>query len=148
MSYEDEQYKVAQKRVKQKKGFYGHLSAYILVGLFFFIMNITTDPHDMWFHFPMLGWGIGLGMHYFRVFGLPFVGSLDASWEQREIERELQKMSGSKPKQALKEEFHEVDELDLENRYSFDKEEEDLNRWEKYDDRDMREIKRDFDERF
>lgn len=148
MSYEDEHYKVARKRVKQKKGFYGHLMAYILVGLFFFIMNITTDPKDMWFHFPMLGWGIGLGMHYFRVFGFPFVGSLDTSWEQREIERELQKMSGKKRPKALREDFHEIDELDLDNSYSFDKEEEDLSRWEKYDDRDMKDLRKDFDERF
>ncbi|MFK7949100.1 MAG: 2TM domain-containing protein [Saprospiraceae bacterium] len=148
MSYEDEQYKAAKKRVKLKKGFYGHFSAYVLVGLFFFIMNITTDPNDIWFHFPMLGWGIGLGMHYFRVFGLPFVGSLDASWEQQEIERELQKMSGKKTTKALKDEFHEIDELNLDNRYSFDEKEEDLSRWEKYDDRDMREIRKDFDDRF
>lgn len=147
MSYEDEQYLIAKKRVKKKKRFYGHLMAYILVGIFFFILNITTDPYDMWFHFPMMGWGIGLGMHYFRVFGFPFVGSLDASWEQREIEKELRKISGKKPK-TLKEDFHEIDELDLENRYSFDKEEEDLSRWEDYKDKDMKDIRRDFNERF
>lgn len=147
MPYEDEQYKAAKKRVKKKKGFYGHLSAYILVGFFFFILNMTTDPNDIWFHFPMLGWGIGLGMHYFGVFGLPFVGSLDASWEQKEIERELQKMSGRKPK-ALNDVNHEIDELDLDNRYTFDKEEESLDHWEKYDDRDMKEIRKDFNEQF
>jgi len=148
MPYEDEQYEVAKKRVKQKKRFYGHLTAYILVGLFFFITNITTSPYDIWFHFPMLGWGIGLGMHYFKVFGLPFVGSLDASWEQREIERELQKMSGRKPTKKLKEDYHEIDELDLDNNYSFDKADDDLSRWDNYDNKDMREIRKDFNERF
>ena len=39
--------------------------------------------------------------------------------------------------------------MDLDNRYHFDKKEEDLNRWdEEHDNKDMREIRQDFNDRF
>lgn len=86
---EDPTYRAARKQVKKKKGFYVHLAVYLAVGLFFFLMNIATDPNDMWFFFPMLPWLIGLAIHYLVVFGFPGTGILTEEWEKRELEQEL-----------------------------------------------------------
>lgn len=85
----------AKKRVKAKKGFYGHLSAFIAVGAFFLAMNLLTyDAKDpaLWFFFPMLPWGIGLLIHYFTVFGLPGNRALSQKWEEEEMAREMDRL--------------------------------------------------------
>ncbi len=92
---EKDVYELAKKRVKKKKGFYGHLSAFIAVSIFFFIMNVATygESGEWWFFFPVLPWSIGLIIHYFSVFGLPGnVGNAD--WEEREIEKEARRIRG------------------------------------------------------
>lgn len=147
MSIEQEKYEAAKKQVKLKKGFYRHLASYIIIGIFFFVMNMTTDPNELWFQFPMMAWGIGLAFHYLGVFGFPFIGALDSTWEAKEIERELEKMGVTEPKR-LSSESHEVDALDLENRYPFDKKKESLEQWENYDTRDTKEIREDFNKQF
>jgi len=87
----EDQYRHAKKKVKKKKGFFKHLSAYLAVGSFFFALNMITDPFDVWFVFPMLPWSVGIIIHYFSVFGFPG-GALTDEWEEREIEREMRKL--------------------------------------------------------
>lgn len=89
MNYDSREYIRARKRVKVKKGFFGHLSAYLAVSIFFLVINIATFDGEFWFFYPMLGWGIGLMIHYFSVFGIPGIGKFDADWEEREIMKEL-----------------------------------------------------------
>ena len=113
----EDQYKRARKRVLAKKGFFWHLGSYVAVGIFFFTMNMLTDPFDTWWPFPMLGWGIGLATHYFAVFGLPGTDILTKEWEDREMEKELRRM-GYDPAQEIYEEEEnlepaEEEELDL-----------------------------------
>ena len=66
----EKMYREAQKRVKDKKSFYSHLASYLMMSIFFFVLNALTSFGDWWFYWPLLGWGIGLVMHYFRVFGV------------------------------------------------------------------------------
>lgn len=95
----------ARRRVKQKKGFYGHLSAYIAVGIFFFMMNIfTMENGEVWFMFPLMPWGAGLLIHYFSVFGLFGKNTID--WEVKEFEKEKERL-----RRKFKVEDHE-DEYD------------------------------------
>lgn len=90
---EDYIYRKARKRVKQKKGFYGHLSVYIAVGVFFLTMNLVTNPWDLWFFYPMMPWGVGLLIHYFAIFGLPGKERvLTHKWEEQEMEREIRRL--------------------------------------------------------
>ena len=86
--------KQAKKRVEAKKGFYIHFGVYIVVGLFFLIMNLLTysESEGLWFYFPMLAWGIGLAIHYFVVFGLPGTNILSKEWEANEMEKEMDKI--------------------------------------------------------
>ena len=57
-------------------------------------MNMFTDPSEIWFVFPMMGWGIGLTIHYLNVFGFPGSKVLGHDWEQKELEKEIQKLKG------------------------------------------------------
>ena len=73
----------AKKRVKAQKEFYRHLTSYLVMGVFFFLLNAVTSFGNWWFYWPMLGWGIGILFHYFDVFGLPGVGEISKEWEER-----------------------------------------------------------------
>jgi len=84
-------YKQAEQRVQAKMGFYGHLTAYILVnGLLIAIYLFTTAGGYPWFIWPMLGWGIGLAFHFAGVFG--FGSSNSAEVRRRMIEEEMRRM--------------------------------------------------------
>ena len=99
---ENEQYQQARKRVKEKKKFYNHLSIYLVMSGFFFLVNYFSSPGRWWFYWPMLGWGIGVAMQYFKVFGLTGAGIGTKEWEEREIKKEMKKMGTPQPSARLK----------------------------------------------
>ena len=91
--YEDREeklYRMAQRRVKKKKGFYKHLQAYVIVNVALFLLTMADSGHYDAFPLPLV-WGIGLAFHYANVFGLPG-GRLTDEWEDRETEKELRKL--------------------------------------------------------
>ena len=59
----DERYYRARKKVREIKGFYANLAAYIGMNIFFLVVNLLTSPNELWFYWPMLGWGIGVAIH-------------------------------------------------------------------------------------
>lgn len=79
-----EHYERARQRVQAIKGFYINLSAYVLVNIGLFILDLLT-PGGPWFFWPLLGWGIGVVAQAFAVFVFAGVGE---EWEARKI-REL-----------------------------------------------------------
>jgi len=83
----NESYERAQKRVKEIKSFYGNLISYCIIIPFLIIVNIITSPGDLWFIYPMLGWGIGVAAHGMGVFG---VGK---KWEEKKIREILEKQN-------------------------------------------------------
>ncbi len=66
-----EAYQAAKKRVEARMGFYTHLSVYAAVILFLAIINFVTSSSTVWFHWPMLGWGIAVALHALAVFVFP-----------------------------------------------------------------------------
>ncbi len=86
-------YRKARQKVRKKKLFYRHLGVYLIVMAFLFFLNILTTPGFPWFLFPALGWGLGLAFHYFHLFGWPLTGAGTSEWEERQVEKEIQKMS-------------------------------------------------------
>ena len=82
---EDTSYYRAKKRVEELKGFYGNLISYCCVIPFLIFINLTYSPHFQWFWFSAAGWGFGLVMHAFKVFGY------SSNWEERKIQEILQK---------------------------------------------------------
>ena len=86
---ENENYKRAKERVAELKAFYGHVFVYLIVNIGLFIINILTTPHNSWFYWPLLGWGIGLFAHGFNTFGTR--GILGKDWEERKIKKIMEK---------------------------------------------------------
>ncbi len=66
-----EAYQSAKKRVEAKMGFYTHLTVYVGVILFLVVINLLTSSGNIWFHWPMLGWGIAVALHALAVFVFP-----------------------------------------------------------------------------
>ncbi|MEM5564549.1 histidine kinase [Psychroserpens sp. AS72] len=82
----DDRYVRARKRVESMKEFYYSLISYCLVIPFLFFIWYRYTPYTIqWFWFPMLGWGMGLAFHAYKVYVND--GVLGNSWEQRKIEK-------------------------------------------------------------
>jgi len=52
----------------ETKGFVIHLAAFIAVNAVLIFINLTRDPSDLWFVWPLFGWGIGIGAHGLALF--------------------------------------------------------------------------------
>ncbi|MDX1762073.1 MAG: 2TM domain-containing protein [Christiangramia sp.] len=75
----------AKQRVKEIKEFYGNLISYCVVIPFLVFVNYYTYWDFQWFWFPLFGWGIGLTIHGFSVFGY------GSDWEERKIQELMEK---------------------------------------------------------
>ena len=78
-------YERAVKRVKELKGFYGNLISYCIIIPFLAIINLLTSPREIWFYWPMLGWGIGVAAHGMNVF------AIGKNWEEKKIQEIMNK---------------------------------------------------------
>ena len=78
-----------QREVKELKGFYSHLSSYVMVMLLLTAINLIFSPDYFWAIWPMLGWGIGIINHALGVFNIwPKFGK---DWEEKQIQKRLKK---------------------------------------------------------
>lgn len=53
---------------ESKRTFHHHLNAYIITNLALLAVNLVTMPNQLWFIWPLLGWGVGLLIHWMRVY--------------------------------------------------------------------------------
>lgn len=83
-----------ERRMKAREEFTNHVTAYVLVNLFLWVIWFLTDPGGfMWPMFPMAGWGIGLGFHWLDYYTKHGGGSRRREeFIQREMEREMDLM--------------------------------------------------------
>jgi hypothetical protein len=89
-----EKYNKAKKRVKELKGFYGHLASYVVVIPILIFINLYFSPKHIWFYWPMLGWGTGLFFHAISVFNIiPFFGK---DWDDKKIKEIMEKEKNTK----------------------------------------------------
>ena len=88
---EEQIYSAARQRVRQKKDFYNHLAVYIVVNAALVVIWYFTGRGYPWFVWPLLGWGIGIMFHALDV----FVFNKQSAWEQREIEKEAERLRKS-----------------------------------------------------
>jgi carbon starvation protein CstA len=82
-------YDRAKRRVRQIKGFYIHATVFVLVNALLLIINMTGSRGEIWFVWPLFGWGIGLAAHGIAVFGLG--GLWGPEWEERKIKEMVEK---------------------------------------------------------
>ncbi len=86
---EDEIYRLARKRVEDKKGFLVHLTIYVVVNSVLIIIWLMTMPGRYpWFVWPLFGWGVGLVFHFLGVFFF----DRSTNWERSEIEKEAKRL--------------------------------------------------------
>lgn len=78
----------ARRHVAALKGFYIHLTAFVLVNLLLLAINILTAS-PWWVEWPFLGWGIGLLGHAIAVFGQ--APDFAKNWEARQIKSYMDK---------------------------------------------------------
>lgn len=90
----DIKYQQAAKRVKKLKGFYSHLTIYILVNLFLIVLNLEDirKEDSVWsweiWSTPLF-WGIGLLAHALSIFSpIHFFGK---DWEERKTKELMDK---------------------------------------------------------
>ncbi len=80
---DDQKRQLAKQQVAKIKGFYGHLSVYATVMTLLFVINLLTHG-PWWFHWPLLGWGIGVALHALDVYGLG--RAFGPEWEEKKID--------------------------------------------------------------
>jgi uncharacterized membrane protein YbhN (UPF0104 family) len=78
----NQRYLKAQKRVKQVKGFYTHLTIYCVVISLLIFINLKYEPHFHWF--SLVGWGTGLFVHWLKILGFNLLG-FEKKWEEKKI---------------------------------------------------------------
>ncbi|WP_417940099.1 2TM domain-containing protein [Flavobacterium sp. RS13.1] len=91
---EGERYYQAQKRVKEIREFYEHLTVYILVNPIVIVVNIMTSPGYLWFIWCLMGWGMAIVLHGLKVFSFP--PFFNKKWEERKIREILEKENNQK----------------------------------------------------
>jgi hypothetical protein len=90
---DEERYFKAKKRMEEIKGFYGNLTAYLVVNTGLLVINWLTSPNHLWFFWPLLWWGIGVIFHGMKVFNyMPFLGQ---DWEEKKIKEFMDKENNS-----------------------------------------------------
>ena len=75
-------------RAKAVVEFRIHVFTFVAVIGLLAAINLFTSPEYLWFAWPMLGWGIGLAVHAFKV----YFASGETSIKERMIEKEMNKM--------------------------------------------------------
>jgi hypothetical protein len=84
-------YKSAKHKTEKLKEFYQHLFTYTLINSILFLVNILSDPYELWILFPIIGWGICLTIHGLDTFSI--VNSIGDNWEERKIKELMKKVS-------------------------------------------------------
>jgi len=83
MNEQEIKYQQAKERVTALRGFYVHLTVYVIINLGLFAINMLASPGSLWFFWPLMGWGIAIVLHALRVFGSGGLSGTD--WEERKI---------------------------------------------------------------
>lgn len=84
----EQKYKLARKKVEAKIGFYIHAGIFVAVNALLVVINLTTSKEELWFLYPLVGWGIGLLLHAFLV----YYGSPTTDWKKSMIEKEMDRL--------------------------------------------------------
>lgn len=82
--------------------FWPHLISFVSVMALLIVLNLATNPHHLWFFYPLLGWGVGMVGH--AAHALPTKGdTFDkefAEWKRKKAQREQRKSRRASKKSA------------------------------------------------
>ena len=88
-------YERARKRVKKRREFYSNLISWILTCSFLLVINLKVSPWHLWVVYPFLGWGLSVAFQAYEVYG-----PTNDDWEDREIEREMNRMNANRQRSS------------------------------------------------
>jgi len=80
---------IAKMRIEEIKSFYVHAGIYAIVNVVLVAINIFNEDEVWWSLWAVLGWGLGLLIHGFAVFGP--LSAIMMRWEQRKIAQLMHK---------------------------------------------------------
>lgn len=86
---EDRAYQRAKEQAKRIVGFYRHLILFVGINIAFVIINLVTDPHHLWFYYPLIVWAVGL-----MIQGVTLYTKSGSNWEERVTEKIVNKHGG------------------------------------------------------
>jgi len=97
---QEQNYIKAKKRVKEIKGFYIHLSTYVIINIFisgviiYGLLSSGDSLNETITNFGVYStwifWGIGIFFHWLGVFGFKSLG-FGKDWEERKIKEFMDK---------------------------------------------------------
>ena len=76
----DHHYQMARRRVEKKRKFHRHLRVYLVMSVFFIVINIIGGSDIWWAQWPILGWGLGIFFQGMAAYGGPGDTS---EWEEK-----------------------------------------------------------------
>ncbi len=85
MMRETEDYERAKGRAEAKYRFFVHAVIYAAVMLLLVVINMITSPGTVWFIWPLIGWGLAVGLHGARVFLLADKDMIIDALTEREL---------------------------------------------------------------
>lgn len=69
-------------------GLYIHASIYVAVILLLVFIDVLSSPGTIWFHWPMLGWGLAVAIHALAVFIFPRHFAVTEKMIEKEMRRD------------------------------------------------------------
>jgi len=78
----------AIRRLREKRGFRQHLVVYGVINSLLVVIWAVTWTGYFWPVWPIAGWGVGLALHGWFVFG-------DTATTEKEIRREMERLGDS-----------------------------------------------------
>ena len=80
-----EEYAAARRRAVAKYGFFVHVAVYAAVMLLLVIINLLTSRSQIWFVWPLIGWGLAVVLHGLRVYVLADKNAIVEAMTEREL---------------------------------------------------------------
>lgn len=94
MPTEEEKYKRIQARVRRVRNFYSNLLTFFFVNILLLVINLLFNPHNLWFYWVTIIWGIVLIFEAIKIFTLKN-RFLSDEWEQKKIKELMDKEKDS-----------------------------------------------------
>ena len=79
----------ALEYVRDIKGFYSHLIVYLIAVPMFVAAGFYWPTDQLWYIWPILGWGVGVAAHGLAVFEVFFL--FGPNWERCQVEKRLRR---------------------------------------------------------
>lgn len=87
MTTQSARYEAARRQVRNLKGFWIHLTAFVVANAAMAALNLSRTPDRLWFYWVTFGWGAGILLHALLVFG----SGIAKNWEERKIQEILKR---------------------------------------------------------